>query len=147
MRTTKGEATMRGWLMKASLERSMTKGAKPPGRRRKMTNMARELPDHIRIDDHHNSQFCAVGSAADQHNSIPGGGCSAKGQQRPSRSAAGRCADGLCALDPIPSAQSGQSTFVESRPVCAVGWPRLDVALQFAPPHWLRLAAGANQTI
>src|SRR5664279_407546 len=147
MRTTKGEATMRGWLMKASPERSMTKGAKPLGQRRKVNNTAREFPHHIRIDDHHHSQSCAVGSAVDQHDSIPGGGCSAKGQQRPSRSADGRCSDGLCALDPIPSAQSGQTTLVESRPVCAVGWSRLDVALQFAPPHWLRLAAGANQTI
>ena len=36
----------------------MTKGAKPLGEPRKVTDTTREFPDHIRIDDHHNSQ-CA----------------------------------------------------------------------------------------
>ena len=98
-------------------------------------------------DNHDDSHSRAIGSAVDQHHPLPVGRCGPKGQQRPSGPADGRCADGLCAVDAVSPAQSGQSAMVQSGPVRPVGRTRLDAALQPAASDRLRSAAGANQTI
>ena len=83
-------------------------------------------------------------STLHRHHPLPVGGCGAAGQQRTSRHAAGRGADGVRAVEPLAEMQSGQPPLARPRPLRALGRARLDAALQPAVPERLRSVAGRH---
>ena len=82
-----------------------------------------------------------------RHAALSLGRHGAEGEQRPSRPAARRRADGLCAVDAPAQAQPGESALARSRPLRALGRARLGAALQPAPPDRLRPVARRHQAV
>ncbi len=75
------------------------------------------------------------------------GRCGAEGQQRPPWAPARCGANGPCAVDPVPQAQSGQSPLVRPRSLRAFCGTRVDAAVQPAPRDGLRSVTGADQAV
>src|SRR5258705_6602122 len=85
------------------------------------------------------------GDAGDQYAPDPVDRRRAEGQLRTPRIAARRCADGLRAVAAPPQARPERADLVRSRPLRAVGGPRLGAAVLAAPPHRLRARARRAQ--
>src|SRR5262249_54415980 len=85
--------------------------------------------------------------AGDQYAPDPVDRRRAEGELRTSRTAARRRADGLRAVAAPPQARPGCADLVRSRPLRAVGGPRLGAAVLAAPPHRLRARARRAQAV
>ncbi len=88
-----------------------------------------------------------AGDPGHQHDPDPGDRRHPEGQLRPPRAAARLRAHGLRVVAAAPQGRPDGADLVRSRPLRAVGRPRLDAAVRPAPPGWLRGVARRPQGV